>query len=162
MIQIKQIDYDKLEILLDMYREKANWLNSIGLPMWNIEFLEKEAFIKKYENPKCFIAYIEDIPIGGFILVEKDDFLWGPNSHLGAYYIHKLVIRTGYTGQGNAQRMIKWIVEFSRVMEKKRLRLDCYEDRKYLLQLYSSCGFNLAGVKVMPDGIRIAQFEMEL
>lgn len=159
MLKIQKIGYEKLETLLSMYREKAEWLNEIGKPMWNMEFLEKTQFIKKYNDPECFIAYINSIPIGGFILVKKDDFFWGPNSHLGAYYIHKIVIKNGYTGQGNVQKMIKWAEEYARTAGKEKIRLDCYEDRNYLMQLYTSCGFNLVKVKTMPDGIRIAQFE---
>lgn len=157
--QIEKIGYDKLDILLSMYREKAEWLNRIGQPMWSMEYLKKENFIKKYNDPECFITYINDIPIGGFILVKSDNFLWGPDSHLGAYYIHKLVVKNGYTGQGNAQKMISWIEEYAGKAGKEKVRLDCYEDRKYLLQLYTSCGFNLLEVKIMPDGTRIAQYE---
>lgn len=29
MLQIEKIGYDKLEVLLSMYREKAEWLNRI-------------------------------------------------------------------------------------------------------------------------------------
>lgn len=162
MFHIEKIGSDKLETLLSMYKEKAEWLNKIGQQMWSIEFLEKKEFIKKYNDPECFIAYISNIPIGGFILVKRDDFLWGPNSHLGVYYIHKIVVKNGYTGQENPQKMIKWIEEYSRTVGKEIIRLDCYEDRKYLMQLYASCGFNLVKVKTMPDGIRIAQFEKKL
>lgn len=127
-----------------------------------MEFLEKENFLKKYNNPECFISYIDDTPIGGFILVERDDFFWGPNSHLGVYYIHKLVVKNGYTGQGNAEKMIKWIEKYSKECKKEKLRLDCYADREYLLKLYTSCGFSLLKINIMPDGTRIALFEKQL
>lgn len=162
MLKIEKIGYDKLENLLSMYREKAKWLNKIGKPMWNMEFLEKSKFIKKYNDPECFIAYLNNSPIGGFILVERDEFFWGANSHLGAYYIHKIVVKDGYTGQGNAQKMIKWAEAYAKIAGKEKIRLDCYEDRNYLMQLYTNCGFNLVEVKTMPDGIRIAQFEKKL
>lgn len=162
MLQIEKIGYDKLDILLSMYREKAEWLEKIGQPMWNMGFLQKDGFIKKYNKPDCFVAYIRDIPIGGFILIESDEQLWGKNSHIGVYYIHKLVVKDGFTGQGNAQKMIEWIEEYAKKAGKEKLRLDCYEDRKYLMQLYSNCGFELVRVKVMPDGIKIAQFEKKL
>lgn len=162
MFQIEKLGYENLHILLSMYREKAEWLIKIGQPMWNINFLEKNEFIKKYNDPECFISLINDIPIGGFILAKSNDFFWGPNSHLGAYYINKIVVKKGYTGQGNAEKMINWIEEYAITAGKEKLRLDCYEDRKYLMQLYASCGFSLIEVKTMPDGIRIAQFEKKL
>jgi len=159
MISIKEIGYDKLDILLRMYREKAEWLNSIGQPMWNLEFLEREVFLRKYENPECFLAYKGNIPIGGFILVSRDDFLWGLDSHKGAYYLHKLVIKKGYNGKGYAHKMIKWAEKYSKNKGKEKIRLDCYADRRYLTKLYTECGFNLVNIKTMSDGTRIAQFE---
>ncbi|KLU62629.1 acetyltransferase (GNAT) family protein [Peptococcaceae bacterium CEB3] len=162
ILKIKQIGYDELEILLSMYREKAEWLNRIGQPMWSMEYLEKQNFITKYDYPDCFVAYINDIPIGGFILLESDKLFWGTDDHLAVYYIHKLVVTHDYTGQGNAEKMLGWIEEYAKTNGKEAVRLDCYEDRKYLLQLYKSCGFNLVEVKVMPDGTRIAQFEKRL
>lgn len=162
MLRIEKINHDKLEILLSMYREKAEWLIKIGKPMWNPEYLDKESFIKKYPDPECFIAYKGDAPVGGFILLESDDFLWGANNHSGAYYIHKLVVKDGYTGEGNAQKFINWIEEYAKQVGKEKLRLDCYEDRAYLMQFYTGCGFKLLKVQVMPDGTRIAQFEKKL
>ncbi len=162
MLQIKQIDYNKLEILLNMYREKAKWLESIGQPMWDMKYLEKETFIEKYKNPECFIAYIDGNPIGGFILVRENDFFWGENSNIGVYYINKLIVNSGYTGQGYAQKMIYWVERYAIEKGKEKLRLDCYEDRNYLMQLYTNGGFDLVEVKVMPDGTRIAQFEKAL
>lgn len=157
--KIEKISYEKLDILLEMYREKAEWLNKIGQPMWDIKFLEKNAFIKKYDNPECFIAYFDQTPIGGFILVRSNDFFWGENSHIGAYYINKIVVKNGYTGQGIAEKILDWIEAYAKEAGKEKLRLDCYEDRKYLLHLYKSCGYKLIEVKTMPDGIKIAQFE---
>jgi GNAT superfamily N-acetyltransferase len=145
-----------------MYREKAEWLIRIGQPMWSLEHLEKDSFIKRYDKLDCFIAYVDDDPLGGFVLLESDDFLWGPKSHLGVYYIHKLVVKDGYAGQGYAQKIMSWIDEYARNAGKEKLRLDCYEGRKYLMRLYTECGYHLVNIKMMPDGIKIAQFEKQL
>lgn len=162
MLKIEMINYDSIEVLLNMYREKSKWLEDTGKPMWNMEYLQKETFIMKYNEPECFVAYIEDIPMGGFVLVENDDMFWSDYSHFGVYYIHKLVVKKGYTGKGYALQILNWVGSYAKSVNRQKLRLDCFEDRDYLLKLYSSCGFNLERVKVMPDGIRIAQFEKSL
>ena len=58
MANIEKIAYDSLDILLNIYKEKSKWLNSIGKPMWNPAFLGRGAFFKKYPNPERVVAFI--------------------------------------------------------------------------------------------------------
>ncbi len=149
-----------LETLLTMYREKSQWLENIGQPMWYKGFLEKDTFIKKYNSPECFVASIDEKPIGGFILLDCYDFYW--REHSGASYLNKLVVSKGFTGKGYAHRMIEWAKEYAIKAGKIKIRLSCYEDRPYLMKLYHECRFNLIETQTMPDGIRIAHFEKML
>lgn len=163
MIEVKKLKSSEIEIFLSMCRERALWLESIGKPMWSLDGLERHKFIKNYHNPDCFIAYVDNNPVGGLILTDKDDFLWGKNSHKeGALYLHKLFVNEGYTGRGYAQMMVKWALAHTKNNDFKKLRLDCFYDRIYLVKLYSGCDFHMLNIAVMPDGTKIAQFEKEL
>lgn len=159
MLKIEHIDYSRIEELLEILREKSRRLEQMGQPMWNPAFLKKEAFIEKYNSPDCFLAYEGEKAAGGFVLMEQDDFLWKENSADKAFYVHKLAVREGFSGKGYAHQMVEWIKEYSRLCNKHYVRLDCYEDRPYLMKLYGECGFTGKAVSTMPDGIRIAKFE---
>ncbi len=160
--QIEQINYERLEELLELMRERAKWLESINQPMWNLQYLEQEKFIEKYQQPACFLASDGEEKIGGFILLEEDSFLWAEQVNEAAYYLHKLVVRQGYSGKGYAERMIAWVKELAHKEGKKYLRLDCYADREYLRQLYQKCDFVEQEIVVMPDGTGIVKFEYRL
>ena len=162
MLQIEQINYERLEELLELMRERAKWLESIDQPMWNLQYLEPQKFIEKYQQPACFLACDGEEKIGGFILQEEDFFLWTEQKNEAAYYLHKLVVRQGYGGKGYAARMITWVKELARKDGKKYLRLDCYADREYLRELYQKCGFMEQEIVVMPDGTEIVKFEYQI
>ena len=98
---ISKIAEEEIEVLLELLREKANWLIKIGKPMWNPEYLSKEEFLKKYIDCEMFIAQEDKDIIGGFVLVESDHSFWNNDeNNESAYYIHKLVIKDDYTGKG--------------------------------------------------------------
>lgn len=85
---ISKITEEEIELLLELLREKADWLIKIGKPMWNPEYLSKEEFLKKYINCEMFIAQDDKEVIGGFVLVESDPSFWdNDENNDSAYYI---------------------------------------------------------------------------
>ncbi|BCN29314.1 GNAT family N-acetyltransferase [Anaeromicropila herbilytica] len=143
-LYIKEIAEERIEILLELLREKADWLIKIEKPMWNPKYLSKEEFLKKYNNCKMFVIQESEEVVGGFVLIENDQSFWNSEENNdAAYYIHKLVIKDGYTGKGYAKDAIEWVKDYSISKSKTYLRLDCYGDREYLKKLYRECGFTL-------------------
>lgn len=127
---IKEITEEKIETLLELLREKANWLIKIGKPMWNPKYLSKQEFLNKYINCEMFIIQENEEVIGGFVLIENDNLFWNSDENNdSSYYIHKLVIKDGYTGKGYARDVIECIKKYSILKCKNYLRLDCYSDR---------------------------------
>lgn len=160
---ISKIAAEEIEILLELLREKADWLIKIGKPMWNPEYLSKEEFLKKYINCEMFIAQDHKEVIGGFVLVESDPSFWNNDEDKeSAYYIHKLVIKDGYTGKGYAKEVIELIKKYSISQCKNYLRLDCYGDRKYLNKLYRECGFTLKREVYVEDDLNACLYELSL
>gem|GEM_PF-4300698 len=69
--------------------------------------------------------------------MEYDGFLWNEEENdKKAFYIHKLVIKLEFSGQGYAEKSMFLIKELGMKAEVSYLRLDCYDDRIYLKQLY--------------------------
>ncbi|WP_160690912.1 GNAT family N-acetyltransferase [Clostridium sp. C2-6-12] len=160
---IKEITEEKIEILLELLRKKANWLIKIGKPMWNPQYLSKQEFLKKYTSCEMFIVQDNKEVVGGFVLVENDQLFWNSDENNdSAYYIHKLVIKDGYTGKGYAKDVIEWVKKYSISKCKNYLRLDCYEDREYLKQLYSECGFNLIREIHVENNLNACLYELSL
>lgn len=162
-ICIQEITEEKIEILLELLRKKANWLIKIGKPMWNPQYLSKHEFLKKYANCKMFVIRENKEAIGGFVLIENDQSFWNSEENNAyAYYIHKLVIKDGYTGKGYAKEAIEWIKQYSISNGKNHLRLDCYGDREYLKKLYSESGFTLKRDIQVDNNLNACLYEFSL
>jgi GNAT superfamily N-acetyltransferase len=162
MLSVGPIDYERVEEFLEMLRERASWLEAKGQPMWNPEYLEKDAFIERYHRPACFLAFDGGEKVGGFALIEKDEDLWPDRLGDSAFYIHKFVVRQACSGRGYAGRILAWIEGYARERGKDYLRLDYYEDREYLGKLYARAGFRTVDARTMPDGTRIARAQIRL
>lgn len=54
---ISKADNGQVELLLQMMREVSQWLIDIGQPMWNPEYLNRHAFMERYNHPDCFFSH---------------------------------------------------------------------------------------------------------
>jgi GNAT superfamily N-acetyltransferase len=159
---VEPIAYERIEEFLEMLRERAAWLEALGQPMWNPEYLAKDAFIERYHVPACFLAFDGGEKVGGFALIEKDEDLWPDRLGDSAFYIHKLVVRKAFSGRGYAAKILAWIEDYARERGKDYLRLDYYEEREYLGKLYAGAGFRKVDVRTKPDGTRVALAQIRL
>ncbi|PKL24135.1 MAG: N-acetyltransferase [Spirochaetae bacterium HGW-Spirochaetae-3] len=161
MIDVEELDYDRLDDLLSMLRERAAWLEAKGMAMWDPTYLERDAFVARYGDPACFVFRDGDEAVGGFILVDRDE-AWQERGGEDACYVHKLVVRPRFAGRGYAEEALGWILDFAEARGIDAVRLDYYADRPYLARLYAACGFAALPDRVMPDGTRITPAEARL
>lgn len=162
-IQVKQLDKTQIQILLDILIKKAKWLEEINQPMWNIDNLNPQKFEEMYPSETPYLIYKGEEIIGGFILLHKDNFLWSEEENRDrAYYIHKLVIKSEFSGMGYAEKSINLIKKLALQARVTYLRLDCYGDRDYLRKLYETCGFKMKHKSVMEDGTVLLSYEFIL
>lgn len=161
-IRVTPLDKSEIQVFLAILLERAKWLESIGQLMWSIENLDPVNFEKMYPNYKPYLIYENDNIIGGFVLLEHDDFLWSEEDNEKALYIHKLVIKSEFAGKGYAEKVIVLIKELARQAKVQYLRLDCYGDRVYLRKLYEQCEFYKKRETVMDDGIVLLSYEFLL
>lgn len=162
-IIVRQLNKNQIQVFLDILFERAMWLESINQPMWNTENLNPVSFEKMYPNQMPYLIYQGEDVVGGFILLEQDKFLWNEEeNNQKAFYIHKLVIKSEFSGKGYAEKSILLIKELAVQAGISYLRLDCYEDRAYLMKLYEKCGFYKKRRAVMDDGTALQAYELIL
>ena len=141
MLEVRAIGYEELGYLLEMWQERSKWLRSIGEEMWDVSQLNAKSIINKYENPEFFIGFVENVQVGGFLLIEKDSRYWPDRMEDRAYYLHKFVVRLGHGGKGYSKRMLEWIKDQAEANGKQYVRLDYEIDREYLRKMYIDSGF---------------------
>ena len=141
MLTIKTADSTEINTLLSIYIEKVKWLRSMNKPLWDESQFNLEALNKKYENPVSYVGIINNEIIGGFILVEYDRLYWPEVTDNSTYFFHKFVISNKYCGKNYSDRIIKWVKEYGREMNKKYIRLDYDGNRKPITEMYTRNGF---------------------
>jgi len=141
MFHIERIDNERIDELLVMMKERANWLNQNEKRMWDLDKLTKNEIIKRYDEPELYLSYDDKEKVGGFILIHYDKNFWKDRIGEKALYIHKFVVRLGYGKRGYSDKMIEWIKIHAMELGKDYVRLDYMKDREYLRMMYSKNGF---------------------
>lgn len=160
-LRLEPLEPPRIEELLVLLRERAQWLIDRGTPMWNPAYLEKEAFVQRYPGLRCFLVKDPD-PVGGFVLIERDEVFWKDHPQDRVHYVHKLVVTLGAQGRGYGPRILEAIADLSRSEGRRALRVDYYEAHRALERLYLGCGFEKRQTLTMTDGVRIALAEHPL
>ena len=75
------------------------------------------------------------------LLKEEDKNYWNNND--SSYYIHHLATTINLKGIGKT--LINYAIEQCKINNKKYLRLDCYQESKFLNEYYKKMGFNKVG-----------------
>lgn len=162
-ITVRRLSKERIQVYLAMLLQRARWLESIRQPMWNIDNLHPANFEKMYPGYMPYLIYRKNTVVGGFILLKQDRFLWSEEENKqSAFYIHKLVVKPEFAGRGYAHKSISRIKEMALREGVSYLRLDCYEDRAYLMKLYEECGFYKKRKTIMEDGTALQSFEYAL
>ncbi|MGH2598180.1 MAG: GNAT family N-acetyltransferase, partial [Dehalococcoidia bacterium] len=87
-----------------------------------------------------------------------DPFYWGERPD-DAGYVHKLAVREDAAGGGVGQEILRWAEERVRHAGRDFVRLDCDADNPRLNAYYRDAGFELQGMLVREDGLRMNLYE---
>ena len=141
MLLIQEANSEEINTLISIYMDKVKWLRSVNKPLWDESQFKLENLITKYGQPVFYAGCVNNVIIGGFILVESDKQYWPEIIVNDSYYFHKFVIKNEYCGNGYADEMITWVKDHGKSNNKKFIRLDYDGDRKPIRKLYTRNGF---------------------
>jgi GNAT superfamily N-acetyltransferase len=160
MFRIEEIGYERLEELLSLLIERANWLINRNMKMWDISKLTKEELVTRYDSPKVFLAFEDQVIVGGFLLSVVDLNYWKECQTDNAYYLHKFVVKNTYGSKGYSDKMLEWIKEFGK--GKDFIRLDFVKDREYIRKLYHKHGFKEIEEVISDSGLVLIKAEYKI
>jgi hypothetical protein len=141
MFRVERIHDSRIEDLLGVIRERAEWLIHNGKKMWDLDKLNFEDIVKRYDEPEFYISYEDREKVGGFILIHYDKNYWKERIDDKALYFHNFVVRLGHGKQGYSDKMLEWIKMHAMELGKQFIRLDYLKDRGYLRRMYLQHGF---------------------
>lgn len=80
----------------------------------------------------------------GAVRLQLEDSLFWPDLPPGeSAFVHRLVVRRRFKGQGVSTALLDWAVHRARGLGRRHLRLDCDAERTKLRALYEAFGFDL-------------------
>lgn len=140
-ITIRQANAPDAGIVQEMLEEAARWVDALGVVMWEEGELAPGRVDDEIAAGLFFIADVNNDP-AGVVRFQLEDRLFWPDLTLDdSAFIHRLVVRRQYKGQGVSTALMEWAISRARTIGKRYLRLDTDASRPKLRQLYEGFGF---------------------
>jgi GNAT superfamily N-acetyltransferase len=141
-IAIRQAQPCDAAIVEAMLVEAAQWVDALGEVMWETGELKTERIVAEIADGQFHLAIADGEPAGVIRFQLEDRLFWPdlPEDHTSAF-LHRLVVKRRYKGQGISTALLQWAVDHARELGRSHLRLDCDESRPRLMALYERFGF---------------------
>ena len=148
-------------IVEDLLREAAEWVDALGVVMWDEGELDAAHIAQEVADGQFFVTEV-DGAVAGAIRFQVEDRLFWPDIEQGdSAFVHRLVVARAFKGQGISTALLAWSVERARAMGKRYLRLDCDAERAKLRALYERFGFRLHSYRQVTS-YYVARYEYPL
>lgn len=160
-IRIRQATGTDAPLVEEMLLEAARWVDALGVVMWEEGELVREYIEADVAAGQFFIADADGTPAGIIRFQLEDALFWPDIPQHDSAFIHRLVVRRRYKGQGVSTALLSWAVQHARASGKKYLRLDCDADRRKLRALYEKFGFRFHSFRQVTS-YYVARYEYAL
>ena len=147
-IAIRQARPSDAPLVEDMLVEAAQWVDAMGEVMWETGELAPERIAAEVAAGQFYVAVADGEPAGAIRFQLEDTLFWPdlPDDHTSAF-VHRLVVRRQYKGQGISKALLRWAIDHARALGRSHLRLDCDKSRPKLRALYEGLGFQFHSLR---------------
>ena len=141
-ISIRQAQASDAALIETLLIEASRWVDAMGEVMWETGELAPELIAADVAAGQFYIAMADGEPAGVIRFQLEDTLFWPdlPPGHTSAF-VHRLVVRRRYKGQGISTALLQWALDHARALGRSHLRLDCDKSRPKLMALYEGFGF---------------------
>jgi GNAT superfamily N-acetyltransferase len=154
------IPHDAL-VIEEMLLEAAQWVDALGVIMWEEGELDSARIAREIAAQQFFIADADGVPAGAIRFQLADLQFWPDLAQDDSAFVHRLVVRRAFKGQGVSTALLDWSVAQARSIGKRFLRLDCDAQRAKLRALYEQFGFQLHSYRQV-GSYYVARYELPL
>lgn len=130
-------------LIHEMLLEAARWVDALGVVMWDEGELDRAQTDADVAAGRYVIAEADGVPAGAVRFQLEDRLFWPDIEGDDSAFVHRLLVRRAFKGQGVSQALLAHAVALARSAGKRWLRLDCDAERVKLRQLYEAFGFRL-------------------
>ena len=141
MVAIRQAQPAEAAAIESMLLEAARWVDALGEVMWDTGELASDRIAAETAAGQFFVALVDGEAAGAIRFQLEDTLFWPDLSNDNSAFIHRLVVRRRYKGQGVSTALLQWALDHARALGRSHLRLDCDTSRPKLRALYEGFGF---------------------
>jgi GNAT superfamily N-acetyltransferase len=163
-IRIRQAGAADAAAIEGMLLEAARWVDALGVVMWEEGELDSVRIARETGAGQFFLAEVGAAAAGAIRFQLTDEQFWpdlAPSDLAESAFVHRLVVRRTFKGQGVSEALLAWAVTHARALGKRFLRLDCDADRVKLRALYERCGFRFHSYRRV-GAYYVARYELPI
>jgi len=140
-LEIRQAQTVEAIVVEGMLVEAAQWVDALGEVMWDEGELSHERIAAETAAGQFVLALVDGQPAGAIRFQLEDTLFWPDLPPGESAFVHRLVVRRRFKGQGISTALLQWSVDRARGLGRTHLRLDCDKSRPKLRALYEGFGF---------------------
>jgi GNAT superfamily N-acetyltransferase len=160
-VQIRQAVAPDAPVIEEMLVEAARWVDALGVVMWEEGELDSARIAREVTEGQFFIAEAAGVPAGAIRFQLLDLLFWPDLPQEESAFVHRLVVRRAFKGQGVATALLSWSAARAHGLGKRFLRLDCDAGRVKLRALYERAGFRFHSYRQV-GAYYVARYELLL
>ena len=160
-IAIRQAVPADTPLVEDMLLEAARWVDALGVVMWDEGELRREEIDADVAAGMYRIAEVDGVAAGAIRFQLEDRLFWPDLDGNDSAFVHRLVVRRAFKGDGVSTALLAWAVEHTRASGKRWLRLDCDAERTKLRKLYEGFGFRFHSYRQVTS-YYVARYECDI
>lgn len=162
MINIRQANEQDISIIEAMYLRKIEQLAAKGLLQWEKEEVLWETLSQSYQIEHFYLVYLEEVLVGGFVVVDYDPTYWLHDKPKEALYIHKVMVLDEAEKKGVSNAILDYFKQLGRQQGYAVVKLDVRENKPKLRAFYERNGFVLKEIVDLKKGYLTCLYEYKL
>ena len=164
-ITLSQIPIDEMNVVLSLFKSSAEKINRKGVDHWQYWHNPPPEKVKWVEeglrNNEFYSIHLNGEQVGMVRILDADLLYWGEQKET-AKYIHSLVVKEQFNGQGIGKATLEKVADMAKSEGRKYVRLDCDSKNSNLCTYYERLGFTQVGTKELEISVyNLYQKEVE-
>ena len=140
-LSIRQATLQDIDVVSDILREVAAWLEQRGMPLWRQDELQLNSISAEVCSGLFFLAESDGEPAATIKYQLEDKLFWPDLPQDDSAFIHRLAVRRPFAGGEVSSALLLWAIARTHTLGRRYLRLDCVASRPRLQALYEGIGF---------------------
>jgi GNAT superfamily N-acetyltransferase len=160
-LSIHQATPQDIDVVSDILREAAAWLEQSGMAMWRQDELQPNNIAAEVHCGVFFLAKRDGEPAGTIKYQLEDNLFWPDVAQNDSAFIHRLAVRRRFAGGEISSALLLWAIARTHTLGRRYLRLDCEASRARLRALYERIGFRFHSNKQVGPYF-VARYEFDV